>query len=56
VDPDPSEISVTHLAEAAIVDPGGDRRSAVDGTVEEQVGRDRGLAEAGVPQTFVGFG
>jgi alkanesulfonate monooxygenase SsuD/methylene tetrahydromethanopterin reductase-like flavin-dependent oxidoreductase (luciferase family)/predicted kinase len=50
---DPSEITVTQLAEAAVVAPGGERYADVVGTVEEQVGRYRELADAGVQQVFV---
>jgi alkanesulfonate monooxygenase SsuD/methylene tetrahydromethanopterin reductase-like flavin-dependent oxidoreductase (luciferase family) len=50
---DPSEITVTQLSEAAVIDPGGDRYGAVVGTVEEQVGRFRALADAGVQEVFV---
>lgn len=50
---DPAEITVTSLAEAAVVAPGADRPSAAAGTVEEQVGRFRALADAGVQEVFV---
>ena len=49
----PGEITVTQLSEAAVIDPGGDRYADVVGTVEEQVGRYRELADAGVQQVFV---
>jgi alkanesulfonate monooxygenase SsuD/methylene tetrahydromethanopterin reductase-like flavin-dependent oxidoreductase (luciferase family) len=50
---DPAEITVTQLAEAAVMAPGGERDAAVVGTVDEQVGRYRELADAGVQQVFV---
>ena len=50
---DPAAITVTQLSEAAVVAPGGERYAAVAGTVEEQVGRYRELAEAGVQQVFL---
>jgi len=53
LDRDPAEVSVTQLAEAAVIDPGGERDVAVAGTVEEQIGRYRELADAGVEQAFV---
>jgi alkanesulfonate monooxygenase SsuD/methylene tetrahydromethanopterin reductase-like flavin-dependent oxidoreductase (luciferase family) len=50
---DPSEVLVTQLSEAAIIDAGGDRHADVAGTVEDQIGRYRELADAGVQQVFV---
>lgn len=50
---DPAAITVTQLSEAAVMDPGGDRYADVVGTVEEQVGRYRALADAGVQQVFL---
>jgi F420-dependent oxidoreductase-like protein len=50
---DPAEITVTQLAEAAVMATGGDRYAPVVGTVDEQVGRYRELADAGVQQVFV---
>ncbi|MFZ6003539.1 MAG: TIGR03560 family F420-dependent LLM class oxidoreductase [Actinomycetota bacterium] len=50
---DPAEITVTHLSEAAVIDAGGDRYADVVGTVDEQIGRFRSLADAGVRQVFV---
>jgi F420-dependent oxidoreductase-like protein len=53
---DPEEITISHLSEAAILggsESAGERYSAVVGTVEEQVGRYRGLAEAGVQEAIV---
>jgi alkanesulfonate monooxygenase SsuD/methylene tetrahydromethanopterin reductase-like flavin-dependent oxidoreductase (luciferase family)/predicted kinase len=52
-DRDPAEITVTQLADAAVMTAGGDRYSPTVGTVDEQIGRYRELAEAGVHQAFV---
>jgi alkanesulfonate monooxygenase SsuD/methylene tetrahydromethanopterin reductase-like flavin-dependent oxidoreductase (luciferase family) len=51
---DPATVRVTHLSEAGVIDPGEERYADVVGTVEEQVGRYRALAEAGVHECFVG--
>ncbi len=50
---DPQAITVTQLSEAAVIDTGGDRYADVVGTIEEQVGRFRALADAGVHRVFV---
>jgi F420-dependent oxidoreductase-like protein len=52
---DPTEVTVTHLSQAAVVDRAADRAAlgAAAGTVEEQVGRYRALAEAGVQEAIV---
>lgn len=50
---DPAEVRVTQLAEAAVMAPGGERYADVVGTVDEQIGRYRELADAGVQQVFV---
>ena len=50
---DPAEITITQLSESALMAPGGERYAAVVGTVEEQIGRYRELADAGVQQVFV---
>ncbi len=50
---DPSAVTVTHLAEAAVMAPDGERYDAAVGTVEEQIGRYRLLAEAGVEEAIV---
>jgi F420-dependent oxidoreductase-like protein len=53
---DPAEITVTNLSEAAILGgsaSAGDRYAPVVGTVEEQVGRYRAWAEAGVQEAIV---
>jgi len=51
---DPSEILVTHLSTAGVLGPGVVRDADDVGTVAEQVGRYRALAEAGVQRAFVG--
>jgi F420-dependent oxidoreductase-like protein len=51
---DPGEITVTQLSIAGLIAPGAERPSRDHGTVEEQVGRYRELAEAGVQQVMVG--
>jgi F420-dependent oxidoreductase-like protein len=50
---DPADVTITQLSDAAVIGTGGDRRSDAAGTVEEQVGRYRALADAGVQQVFV---
>lgn len=50
---DPAEITVTALSEADLTPDGGPRPLEVGGTVEEQIGRYRELADAGVQQVFV---
>jgi hypothetical protein len=45
---DPDTITITQLSEAGVMPAGGERYSAAVGTVEEQVGRYRELADAGV--------
>jgi F420-dependent oxidoreductase-like protein len=50
---DPAEITVTTLSEAELIPPGAERSSDVAGTVDEQIGRYRGLADAGVQEVFV---
>jgi F420-dependent oxidoreductase-like protein len=52
---DPAAIEVTHFSPARIVGSESERAGAEDGTVEEQVGRYRGLAEAGVQTEIVGL-
>jgi alkanesulfonate monooxygenase SsuD/methylene tetrahydromethanopterin reductase-like flavin-dependent oxidoreductase (luciferase family) len=52
-DRDPAEVAVTQLSGAAVMDEGGDRYADDVGTVDEQVGRYRALADAGVHQVFV---
>lgn len=50
---DPAEITVSQLSIAAVLAAGADRTEDFEGTVDEQVGRYRALAEAGVQQAFV---
>ncbi len=50
---DPDSIVVTQLSEAGVIDRGADRYADVAGTVDEQVGRFRALADAGVHRVFV---
>jgi alkanesulfonate monooxygenase SsuD/methylene tetrahydromethanopterin reductase-like flavin-dependent oxidoreductase (luciferase family)/predicted kinase len=50
---EPAEITITQLSEAAVMGPGGERYADAVGTVEEQVGRYRELADAGVAEAFV---
>jgi F420-dependent oxidoreductase-like protein len=53
LDRDPVEVTVTNLTSAEIIDPGGERRAEASGTVEEQIGRYREFAEAGVQTAIV---
>ncbi|MGQ0618187.1 MAG: TIGR03560 family F420-dependent LLM class oxidoreductase [Acidimicrobiia bacterium] len=53
VDRDPDEVTVTQLSAAMVTEPGQDRPRPDAGTVEEQVGRYRELAEAGVQSAIV---
>jgi len=55
VDRDPAEVHVSQLSTASVVGPGGaaDRGHPGAGSVEEQVGRYRDLAEAGVQTAIV---
>jgi F420-dependent oxidoreductase-like protein len=48
-------IEVTHLAQARVVPPGAPREGPNAGSAEEQVGRYRELAEAGVQTAIVGL-
>jgi alkanesulfonate monooxygenase SsuD/methylene tetrahydromethanopterin reductase-like flavin-dependent oxidoreductase (luciferase family)/predicted kinase len=50
---DPSEIAITCLTEASVMEPGGERYADVVGTVDEQVGRFRELADVGVQEVFL---
>ena len=52
---DPAEIAVTHLAPARVVAAGEPREGQGAASVEEQVGRYRELAEAGVQTAIVGL-
>jgi F420-dependent oxidoreductase-like protein len=51
---DPSEVLVTHLSTAGVLGPGVERDADDVGTVDEQIGRYRALAEAGVQRAIVG--
>jgi F420-dependent oxidoreductase-like protein len=53
VDRDPAEVTITNLTQAQAINAGDDRMSDVAGTVEEQVGRYRAYAEAGVQTAIV---
>jgi F420-dependent oxidoreductase-like protein len=51
---DRAQMAVTHLSQAAVLPDGATARPSPDaGTVEEQVGRYRALAEAGVQEAIV---
>jgi F420-dependent oxidoreductase-like protein len=52
---DPAEITVTHLAPARVIAGGEPREGQGAASVEEQVGRYRELAEAGVQTAIVGL-
>ena len=52
-DRDPSEIRVSHLSTASVVATEAERPHADAGTVEEQTGRYRELAEAGVQTAII---
>jgi F420-dependent oxidoreductase-like protein len=55
VDRDPAEVWVSHLSTASVVGIDGTRSHADAGSVEEQVGRYRELAEAGVQTAILGI-
>jgi F420-dependent oxidoreductase-like protein len=55
VERDPSEIRVTQLSVAGVTPPDTDRRGDGDGSVDEQIGRFRQLADAGVHEVIVGL-
>ena len=50
---DPADVHVSHLSTATVLPPGADRPHADAGSLEEQVGRYRALAEAGVRTAIV---
>jgi F420-dependent oxidoreductase-like protein len=50
---DPDAVTVTQLSEAGVVGSDDDRYADVVGTVDEQVGRFRALADVGVQRVFV---
>jgi hypothetical protein len=49
------DITVTHLSTARVLDGDEPRQGGDSGTVEEQVGRYRELAEAGVQTAIIGI-
>jgi alkanesulfonate monooxygenase SsuD/methylene tetrahydromethanopterin reductase-like flavin-dependent oxidoreductase (luciferase family) len=53
VDRDPSEVTVTNLTRAQVIAGGDDRPSEHAGTCDEQIGRYRTFAEAGVQTAIV---
>jgi F420-dependent oxidoreductase-like protein len=53
LDRDAGEVTVTNLTSADVIDAGGERRTDGSGTVDEQVGRYRAYAEAGVQTAIV---
>jgi F420-dependent oxidoreductase-like protein len=53
LDRDPAEVTVSHLTQAHVIEAGDDRPTAAAGTVDEQVGRFRDYAEAGVQTAIV---
>jgi F420-dependent oxidoreductase-like protein len=53
---DPATVAVTHLQRARVIRDGEPREGINAGTVEEQIGRYRELAEAGVETAIVGIG
>jgi F420-dependent oxidoreductase-like protein len=53
---DPATVTVTHLQRARVIREGEPREGVNAGTVEEQIGRYRELAEAGVETAIVGLG
>ena len=53
LDRDPGEVTVTNLTSVQVTDVGAERSSASAGTVDEQIGRYRAFAEAGVQSAFV---
>lgn len=55
VDRDPAEVRVSNLTSASVVAPGAERPDEHAGTVDEQVGRYRAYAEAGVQTAVVGI-
>jgi alkanesulfonate monooxygenase SsuD/methylene tetrahydromethanopterin reductase-like flavin-dependent oxidoreductase (luciferase family) len=53
VDRDPSEVTVTNLTRAQVIADGDERPSENAGTRDEQIGRYRTFAEAGVQTAIV---
>jgi alkanesulfonate monooxygenase SsuD/methylene tetrahydromethanopterin reductase-like flavin-dependent oxidoreductase (luciferase family) len=52
---DPAAVTVTHLSAAEVLPEGGERTWDGAGTVVEQIGRYRAVADAGVDEVFVGL-
>ena len=53
VDRDPAEVTVTNLTRAQVIGAGDERPAEFAGTLEEQIGRYRTFAEAGVQTAIV---
>ena len=53
IDRDPAEVTVTNLTSAQVIDAGDERPNDNAGTVDEQIGRYRAYAEAGVQTAIV---
>jgi F420-dependent oxidoreductase-like protein len=53
IDRDPTAVTVTNLTSAHVIDAGDERPGDNAGTVEEQIGRYRAFAEAGVQTAIV---
>jgi F420-dependent oxidoreductase-like protein len=53
VDREPSEVTVTNLTQARVIGAGDERPAEHAGTVDEQIGRYRAFAEAGVQTAIV---
>ena len=53
LDRDPAEVTVTNLTSAHVIDAGDERPADDAGTVDEQIGRYRAYAEAGVETAIV---
>ncbi len=53
VDRDPSEVTVTNLTRAQVIGAGDERPAEHAGTRDEQIGRYRTFAEAGVQTAIV---
>ncbi len=53
IDRDPAEVTVTNLTSAQVIDAGDERPNDNAGTVDEQIGRYRVYAEAGVQTAIV---
>jgi F420-dependent oxidoreductase-like protein len=53
LDRDPTDVTVTNLTSAQVIGPGDERPSDHAGTIDEQVGRYRAFAEAGVQTAIV---